>query len=601
MLSFIIMEATPLALDIYNDGRNVDNTSNGRYFSINDIHTPTTVDIQNIWSSYQAEGNGYNPTSITKNAIEGAIEFEFTSPLKNGAAASLALATIDMHIATLDSMYQAQTACAAKQQQEASSLWDRAAAVTIGWAEGTLEGGSDTDGHLLFQIAQELCEHFDSCDENGHSKINNLVVDAFRNGLQYIQTLQCDRLQSTIGTIETLLQVVLVDNLAFHTQFAESDSNEMHCLLAFVSANAIVPFLRAVDPESANTVEAKIRVASSPLKCVVEDRDAIYSSLKKFVTASSIDCDLLGSQVCGLAAGQSPIDANQNTVYTNNNSGHTVLNGEYVPNVDVEDLSNLKTVIQGICGAGDEVSARNFYEDEDTIGMSIKSMSVYAKYRMDDELLFNQYVYALYDDVDKTDGSFLFDGRPAKEYAHIIASDAFEAKVINIGCMAVKVLHVWMWIVHKLHGAVQQCDADIPENFGAIDEAASLWEGGLLFDMAEELGPKFGHKPMNGMTYLNRQIIDRFKKAQEYHKDKTNSCKSKNALGGLRIIVKEIVSYMTAVLIQQLINVMVGKLNILTRSEYIHSFRVAYYCCLPCAIFSLQIILTRVHKKIWSS
>jgi len=595
------MEATPLALDIYNDGRNVDNTSNGRYFSINDIHTPTTVDIQNIWSSYQAEGNGYNPTSITKNAIEGAIEFELTSPLKNGAAASLALATIDMHIATLDSMYQAQTACTAKQQQEASSLWDRAAAVTIGWAEGTLEGGSDTDGHLLFQIAQELCEHFDSCDENGHSKINNLVVDAFRNGLQYIQTLQCDRLQSTIGTIETLLQAVLVDNLAFHTQFAESDSNEMHCLLAFVSANAIVPFLRAVDPESANTVEAKIRVASSPLKCVVEDRDAIYSSLKKFVTASSIDCDLLGSQVCGLAAGQSPIDANQNTVYTNNNSGHTVLNGEYVPDVDVEDLSNLKTVIQGICGAGDEVSARKFYEDEDTIGMSIKSMSVYAKYRMDDELLFNQYVYALYDDVDKTDGSFLFDGRPAKEYAHIIASDAFEAKVINIGCMAVKVLHVWMWIVHKLHGAVQQCDADIPENFGAIDEAASLWEGGLLFDMAEELGPKFGHKPMNGMTYLNRQIIDRFKKAQEYHKDKTNSCKSKNALGGLRIIVKEIVSYMTAVLIQQLINVMVGKLNILTRSEYIHSFRVAYYCCLPCAIFSLQIILTRVHKKIWSS
>jgi hypothetical protein len=340
----------------------------------------------------------------------------------------------------------------------------------------------------------------------------------------------------------------------------------MHCLLAFVSANAIVPFLRAVDPESATTVEAKIRVESTPSKCVVEDRDAIYSSLKKFVTASSIDCNILGSQVCGLVAGQSPIDADQNTVYTSNNSGHTIANGEYVPDVDVENLSNLKTVIQGLCSSGDGISARKFYDDEDTIGMSIKSMSVYAKYSMDDELLFNQYVYALYDDIDKTDGSFLFDGHPATEYAHTIASDAFDARVINVGCMAVKVLHVWMWIVHKLNEAVQQCDADIPENFGAIDEAASLWEGGLLFDMAEELGPKFGHIEMDGMTYLNRQIIDRFNSAQEYHKDKTNSCKSKNALGALRIIVKEIVSYMTAVLIQQLIDAMVGKLNMLRTS-----------------------------------
>jgi len=560
ILSFIVMEATPLAADIYNNGRNVDDTSTGKYFSIDGIRAPDTADVQDLWSSYLAEGNGYNPTSISQNAIEGTTEFESTSPLKNSAAASLALATIDMHIATLDSMYQAKTACTAKKQQQASSFWDRAAAITIGWAEGASEGGSDTDGHLFFQIAQELCEHFDSCDENGHSKINNLVVEEFINGLQYVRTFQCDRLQSSIDTIATLLQAVLVDNLAFHTQFA-SDFDDMHCLLAYVSANAIVPFLRAAAPELANTVEAKIRVASIPLTCVVEDRDAIYSSLKSFVTLSAIDCDLLGSQVCGLDAGQSPIDSNPDTVYTSNNSGHTVANGEYVPDVDVKDLSKLKQVIQGICNAVDTTSARNSYEDEDTIGMSIKSMSLYAKYRMDDELLFNQYVYALYDDVDKTDGSFMFDGRPATEYAHTIATDAFDAEIINTGCLAVKVLHVWMWIVHKLQLAVQQCDEGVPENYGAIDEAATLWESGLLFQMAENLGPRFGHQQMNGMTYLNRQIIDRLNSAQVYHQDKANSCQSKNALGGLRVIVKEIVSYMTAVLIQKLIVAMVDYPN----------------------------------------
>ena len=556
------MEATPLAADIYNNGRNVDDANTGKYFSIDGIRTPSTTDAQALWSSYLAEGsNGYSPTSITQHAIEGTIEFASTSPLKNSAAASLALATIDMHIAALDIMYQAKTACTARQQQQASSYWDRAVAITIGWAEGASEGGSETDGHLIFQIAQELCQHFDSCDEFGRSKINNLLIEAFSNGLQYVRTSQCDQLQSSITTIATLLQAILVDNLAFHTQFAGPENDDTHCLLAYVSANAIVPFLRAVDPQSANTVEAKIRVASNPLTCVVEDTDAIYSSLKKFVTSSSIDCTLLGSQVCGLDAGQTPIDVNQDSVYTSNNSGHTVANGEYVPDKDVKDLSNLKTIIQGICNAGDEVSAKSFYEDESAIGMSVKSMSLNAKYRMDDMLLFQQYVYALYDDVDKTDGSFMFDSRPATEYAHTIVNDAFDAGIINTGCLGVKVLHVWMWIVYKLQLAVEQCDEGIPENYGAIDEAVTLWESGMLFDMAEDLGPRFGHKQMNGMTYLNRQIIDRFKKAQVYHQDTSNSCKSENESGGLRIIVKEIVSYMTAVLIQQLIFAMVGKLN----------------------------------------
>ncbi len=557
------MEATPLAADIYNDGRNVDDTITGKYFSINGIRTPSTTDVQDLWDIYLTEGDGcwYSPTNIVRNAIEGTTEFESTSPLKNSAVASLALATIDMHIATLDIMYQAKAACILEEQEQASSYWDRAAAVTIGWAEGASEGGSDTDGHLFFQLAQELCEHFDSCDENNHSKINNFIVEEFRTGLQYVKSFQCDRVQSSIDTIATLFKAILVDNLAFHTQFA-SGSDDIHCLLAYVAANAIAPFLRGVNPELATTVEAKIRIDSStPLTCVVEDTDAIYSSLKTFVDSTSIDCDFLGSQVCGLDVGQNPIDANQDTVYTSNDSGHTVANGEYVPDVDVKDISNLKTRIQGICNAGDATSARKYYENGDNVLVSIEAMSLYAKFRMDDELLFNQYVYALYDDVDKTDGSFMFNGNPATEYAHTIVNDAFDAGIINTGCLAVKVLHVWMYIAHKLQLAVQQCDEGVPENYGAIDEAAALWESGLLFEMAEELGPKFGHEQMKGMTYLNRQIIDRFNSAQEYHQDKANSCQSKNALGGLRIIVKEIVSYMTAVLIQQLIFAMVGELN----------------------------------------
>ena len=74
--------------------------------------------------------------------------------------------------------------------------------------------------------------------------------------------------------------------------------------------------------------------------------------------------------------------------------------------------------------------------------------------------------------------------------------------------------------------------------------------------MAEELGPKFGHIEDGGMTYLNRKIVDRLKRAQNIISDNDNTCSAAD-VHDLRIIVRETISYMTAVLIQSLIDSMV--------------------------------------------
>lgn len=68
-----------------------------------------------------------------------------------------------------------------------------------------------------------------------------------------------------------------------------------------------------------------------------------------------------------------------------------------------------------------------------------------------------------------------------------------------------------MWIVHKLNTMIDECRAEENVlNFGMIDEAAAFWEASGLYAMAEELGPKFGHTQVDGMTFLNRQIVNRF-------------------------------------------------------------------------------------------
>jgi hypothetical protein len=80
------------------------------------------------------------------------------------------------------------------------------------------------------------------------------------------------------------------------------------------------------------------------------------------------------------------------------------------------------------------------YTDDDTAGFTLQSLSLTAKDVMSNEILFNQFIYAFFDEVDKTDGSLLFDGSPAVEYGNTIVSDAIDNN-IALGCLSVKGKH----------------------------------------------------------------------------------------------------------------------------------------------------------------
>ena len=300
--------------------------------------------------------------------------------------------------------------------------------------------------------------------------------------------------------------------------------------------------------------------------CAVDDIDGVYQALKQYVEGAGIDCSLLGSKVCD---GRVSIDhPDMQTSYDLNPAEdettlelerHYILNREYEPISDVKKISVLSNVLGKICDANDESTASEIYSNDESIGISLKSMSLAGKRSMVEELHFNQYIYALHDDVDLSDGSLLFDDRPATDYANTITSDALETN-IPLGCESAKILNVWMWIVHKLNESVQECKATRKtENYRPLDEAAALWESGLLFEMAEQLGPKFGHGNINEMIYLNRMIVDRLVAGRDIIAMNNNNCSEQDTLD-LRIITKETISYMTAVLIQGMIDAVFGEL-----------------------------------------
>ena len=568
---------------------NDDNT----YVSLHSLKEPKHPLVLDIYNKFKSEF-GLNYLEITESAIRGSGSLASSSPLQNSAAASLALVTIDLHIAILEQMHQGVQSCRDGNDALVSRVFfDRAVALTIGWTEGRLESGSDTDGYLFFQIAQEVCKHFSSCDGDGDSIINKQLITSFSNADGILSLNDCNKLEEEVEIIETYLQAIIIDNLAYHLNSIDQDAR--HYLLAHISAYSLLPLMKTTDHDSADVVEINLGDFPSDL-ILVDGVEAVYSALKQYVDVKGIDCSLLGSAIC---EGPTTSDADTESTAAPNISGMTLASGEYTPFTDVSDISSgLTTTMNKMCNAADSKTAKDIYINDNSSGLTLESLSLSAQDVMTDEVLFNQYVYSFIDDIDKTDGSLLFDKLPAVEYSNTIISDAIDNN-IALGCMSVKskslcchfqllrflfskfllsfssllVLSLWMFVVHKLNDSIQECKVGDASKYGSIDEAAAFWigsvseddKGGLLYQLAEELGENFAHKNGEYMTKLNQSIISRLNLAQTTFFVNSSRCKTDvKAVATLRKIFKEVISYMTAVLIQGFIHSMLGKTSLLT-------------------------------------
>ncbi|KAL7522638.1 hypothetical protein ACHAWX_007338 [Stephanocyclus meneghinianus] len=298
ILSFIVMEANDAAFEVYANGRNVIDSS-GSFISILDLKLPNHPSVVSWYSKFNGD-YGVNYLWLTESAIRGVGNFASTSPLQNTAAAGLALVTIDLHFGILENLYQAVKNCRdGTDPLVVRALWDRAVALTVGWAEGQSEFGSKTNGYLFFQIAQEVCNFFNSCDSSGNSEINNRLISGFTNGAGLISLSKCDSLEEQVGAIETLLRTIVLDNLAYHIDSAESDERDY--LLAHCLTYAILPFIRSVDEPSADVLERNL--GTFPTKIyLTSGKEAVYSALEAYVDAEGIDCDLLAAVWIGNAS-----------------------------------------------------------------------------------------------------------------------------------------------------------------------------------------------------------------------------------------------------------------------------------------------------------
>jgi hypothetical protein len=471
-----------VAWDIFENGRNaMSSDGTGSYLSLNDISTPSSnAEVLEIYQSFTSGSNGVDYTSVTKNAIMGEDAFMFASVLKRSSAARLAIATIQMHMIILNNMYEAVSSCetalsSGTVDESVYTYWDSAVAAAVGSTEGFEVEGSVTNGYFFFQLAQELCGYFDSCDVDGQSVLNSNLMAEFAAGQSALQSNQCEEVLNSQSTIESLLQAILIDNLAYHVK-AAADGDDQHCLMAHVAVNALVPLLRRDIETDASANKIEESVAATPSGCFINDIEAVYDALFSYVGSQNINCTLLSSAVCYGTSTTDDFGYENNDEYTLNTDGNTLFNDEYQPMVDITKIETLSSVVNAICSSNSTDAAKDAYSNDATAGITIESMSLFAKYAMADELQLNQYIYALQDGVDISEGSLLFDNKPADEYANTITSDAFDVSP-SLGCQSLKVHNIWMWIVHKLNSMINSCkslDEILGNNTekGLIDEVS---------------------------------------------------------------------------------------------------------------------------------
>ena len=439
-------------MDIFQNGRNAKKSDGSNsYLSLDSISNPTEADATGIYASFTSGDNGRNYLDIALHALKGVDAFSSASVIKKSAGASLAIATINMQMLILLNTYEAVENCS-EGGFEYSISWDRAVAAFVGSNEGTESGGSDVNGFLLFQLAQELCSQYDSCEEDGEPLINKKIMELFTVGLEALISGDCDGASVAQAQIESLLQAIVIDLVAYHAKLTELNTEEIHCTMAHVASFALLPMMRRNSATeavalAADTIEGSI--GGEDGNCQVMDVEAVYKSLYAYVQFKGIDCAWLGSSVCnGTSTTTDSLGYENNDGYTPSPGNYTLFNEEYEPTVDVTSALALSSVVNAICTADDSTDAKNAYSNDATVGLTIESMSLDAKYVMLDELQFHQYIYALQDGVDETDGSRLFDSKSATEYANTITSDALDTNIL-LGCQSMKVLNIWMWIVHK--------------------------------------------------------------------------------------------------------------------------------------------------------
>jgi hypothetical protein len=491
------------------------------------------------------------------------------------------------YMASISKMQSAVQKCNDKKTDAAQLDWDAAAALYIGSVEGLLAGRQSDAGSLIYSLANDVCEDFESCEASGEAQVNEKVIFQFAGGRDSIKDSQCDHVERTM-TWEILprMAIPLVQGVLAYAMDIEDEStrDSDSIAAAHILAKAVIPLVKKVNATSAATLAQSFAVFAT-----MATGQPVDSSLEAFsysLRGMGIDCEDVGTSVdypdYSFCKGDDVVDGgsggNGGNIAPLPDKETNLGDGLYVTSTYVQDRANMALDVKDMEDALNEGNielAKLLYSggenseiyDEDGKFVSLRSLKGFSTeetLEMLDEPLFNIYMYAL------QDGDRTFMSKDIRLYANTLVEDAFQTTSTGsktLPAEAAVALNVWMHIAHLLYKALKNCkNKEIRDEDGvhSMDVAVAYWigdgqiagngdRGHLMYALSERMGELF-NMDTGGQSRTNTNILKLFNQAK--HEISLPSACSESPASYIRLsrIANRIMSLMAIPLIQGLIH-----------------------------------------------
>lgn len=293
----IEIEALDAAANVYKYGGVFKDVNRG-FSSIQSLSSsPAKSAKGNQLKGLYSDGDAAAHDNVLEAFNEESSILKDISSYQRRVMAEASMVSISLHIYAIDSLFWADELCDSN-GSDAVKAWDTAAAVLVGWTEGSQDGGSSDNGVLFYNIAQYLCKAAGTCNMANDSEVNRSLIELLEDGKQQLLSKDCVGAYTQAMEVEKLLQTVLADTVAFFAkQIVDDKLDTESAVEGYIFAEALTPIFNTVDPVASSVISQNL--GTFPNDNLMKDGvTAVYVALRSFVNGEAIDCALLTTPIC---------------------------------------------------------------------------------------------------------------------------------------------------------------------------------------------------------------------------------------------------------------------------------------------------------------
>jgi hypothetical protein len=171
------------------------------------------------------------------------------------------------------------------------SAWDEGVAFYTGSLEGVDGSG---DGNLLYALADDLCQDFKTCGDNGDStegtsKVNTEIFKLFNLGASMLLREECVETRTVKEHIANWMKVPLIQ-ATLRAAYATPSDQSQGDMLAY--ASTILPYLHSCSPMDASTVFSAMTNTDTSNRFAI-----IKEALERHYECMGVTCEEIGGLI----------------------------------------------------------------------------------------------------------------------------------------------------------------------------------------------------------------------------------------------------------------------------------------------------------------